>query len=214
MNRRGALAGASVSSNWRVRLPPGPAIAPTVYLPARRARHTNLDDDELLNERLAKGQGPNPTRGSNSFADIPRIRLTVRAAQSAAPGQRPARLAHSTLMRSAQAISVARRFHVSHERPSVCQRDPLVAKILQQCPAARIDCRLTSLARCLPLAAAARRPRMVSHCTHETAVRHCHWRTALRPCDGQNKQDPLPHGQVSPCRSFRPIVSLALAQHC
>ena len=72
----------------------------------------------------------------------------------------------------------------------------------------------TSLARCLPLAAAARRPRAVSHCTHETAVRHCHWRTALRPYDRQNKEDPLPHGQVSPCRSFRPIVSLALAQHC
>ena len=72
----------------------------------------------------------------------------------------------------------------------------------------------TSLARCLPLAAAARRPRAVPRWTHETAVRHCHWRTALRPYDRQNKQDPLPHGQVSPCRSFRPIVSLALAQHC
>src|SRR5262245_21092502 len=47
-----------------------------------------------------------------------------------------------------------------------------------------------------------------------TAVRHCHWRTALRPYGRQNKQDPLPHGQVSPCRSFRPLVSLALAQHC
>src|SRR5262249_54298662 len=72
----------------------------------------------------------------------------------------------------------------------------------------------TSRARCLPLAAAARRPRAVPRWTHETAVRHCHWRTALRPYDRQHKQDPLPHGQVSPCRSFRPIVSLALAQHC
>src|SRR5262249_6279145 len=72
----------------------------------------------------------------------------------------------------------------------------------------------TSLARCLPLAAAARRPRAVPGWTHETAVRHCHWRRPLRPYDRQNKQDPLPHGQVSPCRSFRPIVSLALAQHC
>src|SRR5262249_35167785 len=45
----------------------------------------------------------------------------------------------------------------------------------------------TSLARCLPLAAAARRPRAVPRWTHETAVRHCHWRTALRPYDRQNR---------------------------
>src|ERR1700730_2760938 len=44
----------------------------------------------------------------------------------------------------------------------------------------------------------ARASRAVSHCTHETAVRRCHWRTVLRPYDHQNKQDPLPHGQVSP----------------
>ena len=39
---------------------------------------------------------------------------------------------------------------------------------------------------------------------------------ALTPCGRDNKQDPPPRGRQSlvPCRSFRPTVSLALAQRC
>ena len=133
MKQHDALAGASVSSNAGSGCLRPCACAPP-YISPLGVRATRISPSMSFDE------SPRQRAAAGTLIGQKRPRRHASRNGRSGPHGLAAELAHSTSMRSAQAISVPGHFHVSHERPSVCQRDPLVAKAFQQRPASGIDC--------------------------------------------------------------------------